>query len=664
MISVSRKLCFLMCSILLLSCGSTDELADSGQASQATNITEAERPLPYPIDIPNEYLSAVERGTRTDTGAPGENFWQQYATYDISAKLNPDTKLLEGELTAVYQNNSPHDLSTLHMELALNVHKEGVVRSREQEITGGKQIKMVRVNGERLSEGHNRIPAYYVEGTQLVIIPREDVRSGAEATVEVSWQATLPLQGASGRNGWDDDLFFVGYWYPQFSVYDDVYGWFTEPFRGNAEFYHGFADYSLSVTMPDDWVVMGTGEFMNPEETLAAHVYDRYRAAQESDEVIHIITGDDFGRNATSQSSDGYLSWNFESEQVRDVAFSATRKSFWDAKRTPVGDLDANGQTDYSLMNAFYRELAPLWSEVADYNAHAISFLSELTGYPYPWPHMTSVEGSNIIGGGMEYPMMTIMGDYNERGAQALYSVTAHELAHMWFPMIVSTNERIYTWIDEGNTVFATDEARHNRFPEVDKHAGTQFGYLSFAIRGTEGELMRWSDFHYSTLAYRTASYPKPASILVALRGVLGDDLFWQAYRTMVQEWAFKQMYPWDMFRTFERVSGQDLEWFWRAWYYETWTLNQELTGVTIKENSSIIQVTDRGDVPMPVLLAITRSGGEVIQERISEQHWLQGRRTAELELPYTDIIRLEIDPEYHFPDVNRKNMLWESTEQ
>jgi len=643
---------------IVAACGST---SGTGEQQLAITNPHAERPIPYPIDIPDEYLAAIENGTRTSDGAPGENFWQQYATYDISAYLNPKTKMLEGEMTAVYQNNSPRELGALRMELALNVHKKGAIRAREQGVTGGKEIKIVRLNGETLQRGRNRMPGYFVDGTQLVILLRDDLPTGSEAEVEIVWETKIPQRGAGGRNGWDDDLFFVGYWYPQFSVYDDVYGWFSEPFRGNAEFYHGFADYELSVTMPDDWVVMGTGHWLNPEETLAPHILERYEQALESDEVVHVITRDDFGRNATAESSDGNHTWRFSSQQVRDIAFSATRKSFWDSKRTPVGDLTGDGQTDYSQMNAFYRELAPLWTEVAEYNAHAITYLSELTGYPYPWPHMTSVEGSNIIGGGMEYPMMTVMGDYNQRGAMALYSVTAHELAHMWFPMIVSTNERLYTWIDEGNTVFATDMARHDRFPDVDRHAGSQSGYLALARRGGEGEMMRWSDFHYSTQAYGVASYPKPASVLVALRGVLGEEVFMDAYRTIIQEWAFKQMYPWDMFRTFERVSGEDLSWFWRAWYYETWTLNQAVEGVVTEDDFSIIQIRDHGNVPMPVLLEITRENGDVIHERISQDRWLQGLREVEQEVPYTDIIRVEIDPERHFPDLNRNNMTWQA---
>lgn len=649
-------------------CAPGDQLSGDMQeaAEDIPANPHAERPIPYPIEIPAAYKDAIEAGTRTAEGAPGPNFWQQHVSYDIDVRLDPETKHLHGDMTAVYTNNSPDELSFIHMELALNVHKQGVVRSRAQEITGGKKIQSIIVDGVELHEGNLREPSYAVEGTRLMISPPNGLApGGGMATFEIVWETEIPKRGAGGRNGWDDDLFYVGYWYPQFSVYDDVNGWFMDDFKGNAEFYHGFSDYELAVTMPDDWTVMGTGEFLNPAETLAPHVLERYNQAMESDEVIHVITEEDFGDAATADNEEGFLTWRFSSERVRDVAFSATRKSFWDARRTSVGDLTGDGQEDYSLMNAFYRELAPLWTEVAEYNAHAISFLSELTNFPYPWPHMTSVEGSGIIGGGMEYPMMTIMGDYNRRGAMALYSVTAHELAHMWFPMIVSTNERRYTWIDEGNTVFATDEARKARFPEVDKHLNTQQSYINFAHTGQEGELMRWSDYHYSSRAYGVASYPKPASILVALRGLLGEEVFQEAYHTMVSEWAFKQMYPWDMFRTFERVSGQDLGWFWRAWYYETWTLDQAVESVETDDEAgeSIITIRDDGDVPMPVLLKITLDDGEVMHERISHEHWLTGTRTAEIRLPAANISIVEIDADRHFPDIDRSQNVWSATD-
>lgn len=287
-----------------------------------------------------------------------------------------------------------------------------------------------------------------------------------------------------------------------------------------------------------------------------------------------------------------------------------------------------------------------------------------MTGFAYPWPHMTAVEGAGIIGGGMEYPMMTVMGDYNRAGAEALYSVTAHELAHMWIPLIVSTDERRYSWFDEGNTVFSTSEAFMDRFPESNPHLQSIQAYRQAAMRGVEGPMMRRSDFHYTGEAFIVASYRKPAAVLNALRKVLGEETFWLAYRTFVNDWAFKKAYPWDFFRTFERVSGEDLSWFWYSWYYTTWVLNQAVDSVEETSQGTRVVVRDYGDVPMPVYLTVTTRDGEESHYSVPVTMWLEGNRRIELFVPRRDVVRVEIDATRQLPDINRENMVWEAAGQ
>jgi hypothetical protein len=241
---------------------------------------------------------------------------------------------------------------------------------------------------------------------------------------------------------------------------------------------------------------------MNPEQTLAPAVLQRYHARRRAIRRAHPARGRLRERD-TARHERGRLRWRFVSDSVRDVAFSATRRSNWDGMRTPVGDRNGDGRTDYSSHHSFWRASAPLWSEVARYSAHAIAFLLRFIDMPYPWPHMTAVEGGEIIGGGMEFPMMTIMGDYNQRGDSALYYVTAHELAHMWFPMIVSTDERRYTWMDEGNTTFNENMARMDFFPGRNHHA-TTCTYLQIAGTDEEGEMMRRSAYHYTRCVRRS----------------------------------------------------------------------------------------------------------------------------------------------------------------
>jgi len=655
--------------LFTLSCASTEQLDTTTQPQTTESeltVSEIERPLPYPIDVPDAYLQAVENGTRSSDGKPGEEYWQNYSSYNISAEIDPEINTLYGESSVEYTNNSPEDLEVIVVELAQNLHKEGTPKKESTEITGGKQLQRVNANGMDLEpismfqRWTQNASGYVLDGTRLYIFPDEELASGSRMSFEFEWSFEIPQQGASGRMGRNrDNLYFIAYWYPKIAVFDDVYGWMDDSFLGNAEFYHGFADYELSITMPKEWLIMGTGEFLNPEETLSQRTLERYNQAGNSDDTITIADFDELS-DATIQNGPESLTWKFSSTQVRDITFSATLESRWDGTRTPVGDLDGDGETDYSRINTFFRELAPLWSEQAEYAQHSISFLSDYTNLPYPWPHMTSVEGAGIIGGGMEFPMMTLIGDYNNAGAVRLYGVTAHELAHMWFPMILSTNERRYTWIDEGYTTFHTNEANKDYYGDRFDNNDIFGGYLQIAGTDLEGEMMRWSDFHYPGPAYGVASYPKPASVLAALRGVLGNELFIEAHRELIERWKYKHPYPWDIFNTIEDVTGKDLSWFWRAWYYETWTLDQSVTNVVSENNSYRIIIEDIGNVPMPVLLEITLANGEKIDRRIDVDHWLQGHRTKEFTIDSnSQVVRVEIDPENHFPDVNPSNNIW-----
>ncbi len=655
-------------TLLLISCATTGNTCFSSSPTHGVTVFQPDRPIPYPVDVPESFEFAILNGTRSADGAPGSNYWQNYAVYSLHAEIDPTTHTLFGSGKVVYQNNSPDNLDLIVFELAQNLHKAGTPKMDITEITGGIHLSRVAVNGTDLEETTMRArwiqggSGYIVEGTQLYILPDEALESGDEMEFEFEWSFLIPERGASGRMGRSrDNLYFIAYWYPHVSVYDDVHGWFYDSFLGNAEFYHGFADYDLTVTMPAEWLVMGTGEFLNPEETLSSPTLQRYIDAGQSDEPVIIADFDEL-EDATIESENGKLTWKFRSDKVRDVAFSATLESRWESARTPVGDLTGNGEIDFTRINTYFRETAPLWFNQTDYAQHSITFLSDYMQFPYPWPHMTSVEGAEIIGGGMEFPMMTIIGDYNSVGAVRLYGVTAHELAHMWFPMIISTNERRYTWIDEGYTTFHTNKANidyfgEERFNEMDVFRG----YFQIAGTELEGEIMRWSDFHYPGMAYGVASYPKPASVLYALRFVLGEETFRKAHHEFINRWAYKHPYPWDIFNTFEDVSGMDLSWFWRAWYYETWVLDQSIAAVYEQDNNTVIVIEDLGFVPMPVKLEITFEDETSIRKTLDVDYWLSGQATREVVLE-TDkkIKRVQIDPDRILPDVDYSNNTWE----
>lgn len=616
-----------------------------------------DRPIPYPVTPPAAFQRAIERGTRTDVGRPGPAYWQQWADYQLYARLHPEEKRLEGSARIRYYNHSPDTLGLLFLHLHQNLHAPGAVRNREAEVTGGVEIQRVVADGRRLVEQMD----YGIQGTVLGLRPPNPLAPRDSVEIEVDWGFVVPQSGA-GRMGWSrDNLFFIAYWYPQMAVYDDVVGWQIDPYLGNSEFYAGFGRYDLTVEAPPGWLVVATGTLRNPEAVLPEPVRQRLARAEDSDDVVHVVTEEDLAAGtATLSGSQETLTWRFQADSVRDVAFSATSASLWDAARTPVGDRDGDGTEDYARVGAVYRATAPKWGESWRYSQHAIAFLSRFSALPYPWPHMTAVEGADIIGGGMEFPMMTLIGDYNRSSDSALYYVHAHELGHMWVPMIVSVDERRYAWMDEGTTTFNENQARKEFFPGIDHEEGDRNSYLSVALAGVEGEMMRRTDYHYSGAARGVASYSKPAVLLAALRGLLGEETFLRAYRDYLDTWAYRHPKPWDFFNAIASGAGRDLDWFWRSWYYETWLLDQAVENVSPTERGTRIVIADRGDVPMPVLLQITREDGELLHREVGVQTWLGGSRSAEVVIPPgAPVMRVEIDPTGAFPDANRDNNVW-----
>ncbi len=619
------------------------------------------RPLPEPVVPPLAYQRAVGRGTRTESGEPGANYWQQWSRYRLDARLDTEQRRLEGRAEISYHNRSPDSLVMLHLELAQNLHAPGVVRNEPAEVTGGVELHRVMLDGRELRPDAEQPPGYQLEGTRLVLIPVAPIPSGDSVAISIDYSFSIPQAGGGQRMGYSgDDLFFLAYWYPHMIVYDDIVGWHPDPFLSLAEFYHGFGSYDITIDAPAGWLVRSTGRQLNEEETFSPQVLQRFRQAAVSDEPTTVLSAaDDISPTRAGQR--GRVRWRFRADSVRDVAFSATRRANWDVARTAVGDLSGDGRTDHARIEAVYRATAPRWGNVVRYSQHAITFLSDYLAMSYPWPHMTAVEGGSIIGGGMEFPMMTIMGDYNAAGDSALYYVTAHELAHMWVPMIVSTDERRYSWIDEGITTFNENQARNSFFPGIDHNLPDQETYIGLAHSDQEGEIMRWSNYHHTLPAYIIASYMKPATVLHALRGVLGEDTFNRAYHQFLRRWAYRHPYPWDMWRTFESVSGRDLEWFWRSWYYQTWVLDQAVASVTAVPGGTRIVVEDHGEVPMPVRLAITTDDGSTIREEIPVDGWLTGARSVSVTVSTArPVTRVEIDPERYFPDIDRDNNVWE----
>lgn len=617
------------------------------------------RPLPGPMPYSAAFRRAVENGTRTLDGRPGPRYWVNRATYDLDVRLDPAAKRVDGTARIRYTNRSPDALPRLVLELAQNYHKGGAPRVDAAEVTQGLELTSVKVGGVALREG----AGYRVNGTSLMLTLAQPLASGASAEVEIAYGFTVPQAGISGRMGYTPaegfgsgpSLVYLAYWYPQMAVYDDVRGWNVDDFLGTGEFYSDHADYTVSVEVPSGWLVQGTGTLQNAEAVLTAQTRARLARAAASDAPVRVAEATD------APTTPGTQRFRFAAQNVRDVAFSATQGYVWDAVRTDVGDRDGDGRADYALAQALWRTNAPRWAKTVRYNQHATAFHGRHTGVPYPWPHMTAVEAAGIIGGGMEYPMMTIIGSYTNRTDADLYAVTSHEIAHMWSPMIVSTDERRHGWQDEGHTMYLENQSEKDFAPVADLLAYDREdapGYVAAALAGDEGEMMRRTDYQYPGLAGVVASYDKPVSVLVALREMIGEEAFQRGWQDYHRTWAYKHPTPFDFFHAMNLAAGRDLSWFWQAWYFTTWTLDQSVASVTYAGGRSTVTVRDLGQVPMPVWLTLTYEGGRTERRDVPVETWLRGRTEATVTVQGR-VVKAEIDARRLAPDVDRANNVW-----
>jgi hypothetical protein len=632
---------------------STSPAPTSGTAGTTSRSGAADLPLS------ETHERAVAGGTRTHTGAPGPRYWQQWADYRLQGELNPISKRLTGKGTVTYYNRSPDTLPEVYVHLLHNIFAPNVRHNTDVPwAVEGVDLARVAAQGKELKPGDGEGAGYHVDGTVMQIRLPRPLPPGGSAMFDFAWKIRIPPDGAP-RGGQDGETFYINYWYPQIAVYDDVNGWQTDQYLGNAEFYMGYGNYDIALTVPAGWLVNSTGKLLNPGDVLSAQTRARLDSAGRTSSVVHVVTeADRKPGTSTTTGSNGKLTWRFRADSVRDVSWAASAKYLWDATHAVVGDATGDGRPDTTAIYAFYRpeQRVSHWDQSARYSRHSIEFFSRYLS-PYPYPHMSAVDGPTSCGG-MEYPMMTCIG--GQWDTLGLYEVTTHEIGHMWFPMIVGSDEKRYAWMDEGLTQFDQSQAMADFFKGFDDEARNRKNYLDFAEMGNEVELMRHGDRYPTYGSYGVASYYKPATIMVALRGVVGEDSFHKALTEYVRRWSYKHPSPYDLFNTFEEVSGKNLAWFWRAWFFETWKLDQAIDTVETVGDSLEVVVENRGRAPMPIRLAVTRQNGRVDRLTVPVDVWLDGERRKRVRVAREPAVRtIDIDTERQFPDLDRSNQMW-----
>jgi hypothetical protein len=645
-----------LAAVLVSACAPVAEPIIAPVPEGAAGAT-APRPLVQPVQPPQEYTRAVQGNSRSANGAPGSRYWQQGVRYNIEASLDPETRQLTGRERIVYRNRSPNTLPYVVFNLYQNLFRTA---------TGGLNLTRLAVGGQALTEfteqatatvlaGGPAQPGYFVRGTLgRVYLPRP-LAPGDSTVFEVEWNFRVPPNGAP-RTAFEDALggrvLAVAQWYPQIATYDDVQGFDTTPYTGQGEFYLEYGDFDYTLTLPSGWLVGGTGTLQNADQVLTPTVRQRLDQAMRTDSVVRVVTAAEVGRG-TVAGQNGRVTWRFNARNVRDVAFSTSNRYLWDATRATIPAPTGGGTTQVAV-HSLYRPGAPHWENAARYTDHAMEFWSrELV--PYIYPQITNTEGPVY---GMEYPMVIFVG--RPQTAEELYEVSAHEVGHEWFPMMVGQDEAAHAFMDEGFTTFYERLAVADFLRPQDPWAQPRQPYLQIAGQRAEATLMKSAD-QMTDFQMGVAAYYKPGLVMRALRATLGDETFDRAMRTYSNEWQLKHPYPWDFFNTVERVAGRDLDWFWYPWFYTTATNDLAIARVTPGAGSVAVTVRDVGQVPSPAFLVVTTSGGQRVRQTIPIESFLTpGTREVTVNVPVTgSVTRVDLDPEYVVPDVNRRNNAW-----
>lgn len=546
------------------------------------------------LPTPNTY--------RTGSGAPGAAYWQQRADYVIDAEVNDKTQGLTARETITYYNNSPESLRYLWMQLDQNIFAPENMTSKTQtgvvvdslpagllndisgvnpsDYKGGYHIRSVKdASGKDLR--------YIINHTMMRVDLPAPLKTGEQFVFSVDWSYTeYNRQVFNGRGGYEyfpedgNYVYTFAQWFPRMCVFDDYEGWQNKQFLGRGEFALTFGDYKVRITVPSDHIVGATGWLQNPEEVLTKEQQERFQKARKTfDKPLFIVTEKEARQKEKSRSATK-STWEFHAENVRDFAFASSRKFIWDAMAVKIGDKTPLAQSLYP------KEGNPLWEkESTRAIKNTLEVYSQRT-FDYPYPTAYSVHSANQ---GMEYPMICFNygrpnkdGRYSQQTLTGMINVIIHEVGHNFFPMIVNSDERQWSWMDEGLNTFLDKETMRVRYPMLSGSRGTPQGIVPF-MKGDKSQMrpiMSMSD-NIRQEEFGPNAYTKPSAALTILREtVMGPELFDLAFKEYAQRWAFRHPRPADFFRTMEDASAVDLDWFWRGWFFTNDNVDVEVSEV------------------------------------------------------------------------------------
>ncbi|MEO1728782.1 MAG: M1 family metallopeptidase [Bacteroidota bacterium] len=622
-----------------------------------------------PLDLPDP------NGVRAANGAPGPDYWQQRADYRIAVALDTTTHRVSGTVAITYTNNSPHDLDVLWLHLEQNLFADDS-RGAATTPAGSRWRGAFNEGGFKLADvqvshgGTTAAVDYVVTDTRMRILLDEPLLAeGGQLTISMGFGFAVPPYGADRMGIFEAErgtVYEFAQWYPKVAVFDDVAGWNHQPYLGQGEFYLGYGDFDLELTVPSNMLVVATGALTNKGEVYTPEQQARLAEARTSEERVYIVAPDEVGTPAARPMKSQTLTWRFDADNVRDVAWAASAAFILDgAGYTTPPTHETGAPNDVLVLSAYPHEgigteTNPGWEEATEYGRFSIVTHSEMW-YPYPYPVAINVAG---IVGGMEYPMLHFS-SVNARD-KSLFGVVDHELGHNWFPMIVGSDERRHAWMDEGFNSFLGVQANERYYDDSENarvvrltrsNAAASFMQQPWA----QDQAMATYPDQIRRDALGFLAYRKPAKGLLILRDhVLGPDRFDPAFKAYIQRWAYKHPQPADFFRTIEDVAGEDLDWFWRGWVYSTETFDAAITGVAaMPAGGTGARVENRGGLVFPIDVQFTFADGSTDIQRIPVEAFYTTDTVIAVTPKEGAVTRAELDPGDHLPDTTPRGNVW-----
>ncbi|GGA90641.1 M1 family metallopeptidase [Puia dinghuensis] len=576
--------------------------------------------------IPRDIKEAYKKGTRSPDGRPGSHYWQNKGRYDITVTATPPDRTVRGSETITYFNNSPDTLKTLVFRLTINIHKPGAVRLSQADsayLTPGIAIDTYAENGKSKTWHNNPQDGTWKQvRLNTPLTPHDSIR------LDIGWHYTISQR--SNREGMiDSTTYFLAYFYPRVAVYDDYNGWDLTEFNDMQEFYNDFNDYTLRVKAPANYIVWATGDLQNPDAVLNPAYAKKLAASSSSDNIVSIATPGEIAQGKVTRSNT-LNAWVWKATDITDVTCALSNHFAWDASSVVVDD--ATGRR--ASVQSAYNDSAKDFHRMVEFGRHALDWLSHhWPGVSYPFPKTTIVQGF----ADMEYPMM--VNDNTNEDPSFSRLVAEHEIAHSWFPFYMGINESRFAYMDEGwattfELLIGKTDLGEKRAEDMYKEF--RVNYYTYDPAFTEDLPIITPTDALTPAAYSNNAYGKPSLAYLAVKDLLGDEMFRKCLHTYMDRWHGKHPIPWDFFNSFNDASGKNLNWFWTNWFFSNNYLDLAIDGAIARtsDGASIVTIHNIGGFAIPFDLVVTYTDSSTDRFHQTPAVWSTNQSKTAITLP------------------------------